>query len=117
MEESQSKPRCSQRLTSQPLLTPEANPFRTKRTRLTRSKSPRLVGASTPTSSETPVTPNISGIPASIGEIPKQQKDITVDPSVTVNTSIPEPAPFTADSEGVTPPTIVAAESIPSSAP
>lgn len=88
-----------------------------KRTRLTGSKSPRLVGASTPTSSEIPVTLKISGIPASTGEIPQQQKDITTDPSVTINTSIPEPAPSTVDSEGVTTQLSTAAELTSSSAP
>ena len=69
------------------------------------------------TSSETPVTPTISGIPASIEEVPQLQEDTRTNPSVTVNTSIPKPATSTADSEGVIPPTSVAAESIPSSAP
>ena len=36
---------------------------------------------------------------------------------MTINTSIPKPAPSTADSEGVTPQTSVAAELISSSAP
>ena len=117
MEESQSKPHRSQRLTSQPSLTPEVKPFQTKRTRLTRSKSPRLVGTSTPTSSETLVTLNISRIPTSTKEIPKQQQDIATNPSVTVNTSIPRLVPSTVDSEGVTPQPSTATEITYSSAP
>jgi len=75
-----------------------------------------LVGTIVPTPTETLVTPNISGIPASTKEVPQPQEDSRTDPSVTVNTSIPELAPSTADSKGVIPKTFVAAESIPSSA-
>ena len=89
MEEIQSKPRRSRRLTSQPSLTPETKLFRTNRTHLTGSKSPGLVGTSVPTSPETPVTPMIFGIPTSTKEIPQPQEDIRNDPSVMVNTSIP----------------------------
>ena len=81
------------------------------------SKSPGLFETCVSTSSETPVTPTISGIPTSTKEAPQLQEDIRTDPSVTVNTSIPEPAPSRIDSEGVTPPTFVAAEFVPSSAP
>ena len=69
------------------------------------------------TSSETPVTPTISGIPASIEEVPQLQEDIRTDPSVTVNASILEPAPSRTDSEGVTPPAYITSESIHSSTP
>ena len=116
MEEIQSKPRRSRRLMSQPYLTPETKPFWAKQTCLTGSKYPGLFEAFVSTSSETPVTPTISGIPTSTEEVPQPQKDITTDPSVTVNTSITEPAPSIADSEGVTPKASVAAEPIPSSA-
>jgi len=117
MEESQSKPRRLRRLTSQPSLTPETKPFRAKRTHLTRSKSHGLFETCVSTSSKTPVTPTIFGIPASTEEVPQSQEDIRIDPNVTVNTSIPEPAPSRADLEGDTPPTSVAAKFIPSSAP
>lgn len=76
-----------------------------------------MVGASVPTPSETPVTPNVSGIPTSIEEVLQPQGDSRIDPSVTVNTYIPEPAPSTADSECVIPQISVAAESIPSLSP
>ena len=76
-----------------------------------------MVGTSVLTSSETPVTPNISGIPSSIEEVPQPQEDNRIDPSVKLNTCIPEPAPSTADSEGVIPQTFVAAKYIPSSTP
>ena len=117
MEESQSKPHRSWRLTSQLSLTLETKLFRAKRTRLTGSKSPGLLETYVSTSSETLVTPTISGIPAFTEEVPQSQEDIRTDPSVTVNTSIPEPAPSRADSEGVSPPTSVVVESTPSSAP
>ena len=87
-------------------------PFRAKLTRLTRSKSPGLFETCVSTPSETPVTPTISGIPASTKEVPQLQEDIRTDPSVIVNTSILEPAPYSIDSEGVTPPASVTAESI-----
>ena len=133
MEESQSKPRLSRRLTSQPSLTPETKPFRAKRTRLNRSKSPGFFETCVSTSSETPVTPTIFGIPASIKEVPQLQEDIRIDPSVTVNTSIPKLAPSKYDPETkvhlpkhlevefqnlecVTPPVSITVEVIPSSA-
>lgn len=47
----------------------------------------------------------------------RPQEDIRTNPSVTVNASIPESAPSTVDSEGVTPPATVATKSIPSLAP
>ena len=117
MEESQSKPRRSQRLTSHPSLTLEMKPFRANRSRLTRSKSLGLFETCVSTSSETPVTPTISGISASTEEFPQLQEEIRTDPSVMVNTSILEPAPSRVDSKGVTPPASVAAESIPSPTP
>ena len=88
-----------------------------KQTRLTGSKSPGKVRTSVPTPSETPITPNISGIPAFIEEVSQPPKDSRVDPSVKVNTCVTKPAPSIADSEGVIPQTSVAADSIPSSAP
>ena len=68
MEESQSNPRRSRRIASQPSLTPE-KPLRAKRTRLTRSKSPSVVRTSIPTTSEILVTPTISGNPAFTEEV------------------------------------------------
>ena len=117
MEESQSKPRCSRRLTSQPSLTLETKLFQTKRTRLIVSKSPGLLGTCVPTSSGTLVTPTIYGIPAFTKEVLWPQEDIRTDHSVTVNGSIPKLAPSTADLECVTPPTTITAKAIPYSAP
>ena len=90
MEESQLKPRHSERLTSQPSLSPKSKLVRTKRTRLTGSKSPIKVRTSVPTTSETPVTPKISGIPASTEEVQQPQKDSSTDPSLIVNTCVTE---------------------------
>ena len=117
MEESQLKPHPSRRLTSQPSFSPESKLVRTKRTRLTGSKSPVKVRTSVPTTSETPVTPNISGIPAFIEGVQRAPKDSSTDPSMKVNTCITEPVPSTTGSESVTPQTSVAVDSIPSSAP
>jgi len=117
MEESQSKPCRSRRLTSQLSLSPESKLFYTNRTHLISSKSLGLVGTSVPTPSETSVTLNIYGIPAFVEEVSQPPEDSRIDPSVKVNTSIPEPAPSAADSEGVIPQTSVVTESIPSSAP
>ena len=112
MEESQSKPYHSWRLASQPYLTLEMKPSWTKRSCLTVSNSPDLFETCVSTSSETKVTPIISGTFAFIEEVPQSQEDIR-----TVNTSIPALTPSRDDSEGVTPPTSVAAEYLPSSAP
>jgi hypothetical protein len=117
VEESQLKPRRSRRLTSQPSLSPESKPVRTKRTRLTGSKSPIKVRTSVPTTSETPVTPNISGIPASTEEVQQPQRDSDTDPSLRVNTCVTEPVPSTTGSESLAPQTSVAVDSTPSSAP
>lgn len=117
MEEIQSKPCRLWRLTSQPSLTPKTKPFQAKKTCLTGSKYPTLFETCVSTSCEIPVNPTISGIPASIEEVLQLQEDIGTDLNVTVNTSIPEPAPSRIDLEGVTPLASVAAESIPSSTP
>lgn len=134
MEESQSKPRRSRRLASQPSLTLETKPFREKRSRLTESNSLGLFETCVLTSSETPVTPIISGTSTFIEEVPQLQEDVRIDPSVMLDTSIPETAPSRANletevhllehlevefqnSKGVTPPVSVTAEAIPSSAP
>ena len=117
MEESQSKTRRSWRLTSQPSLSPESKLLWTKRTCLTGSKSPGKVGTSVPTPSETPVTPNIPGIPAFTEEVQQPPKDSRTIPSVKVSTCITEPAPSTTYSEGLILQTSVAVETIPSSAP
>ena len=90
MEESQSKPRHSRRLTSHPSLTPETKSFWVKRTCLTGSKSHGSFETCVSTSYETLVTPTISGTSASIEEVPQLQEDIRIDPSVTVDTSIPK---------------------------
>ena len=98
-------------------MSPESKPIRTKRTRLTGSKSPIKVRTSVPTTSETPVTPNISGIPASTEEVQQPQKDSDTNPSLRVNTCVTEPVPSTTGSESLALQTSVAADSIPSSAP
>lgn len=73
MEESQSKPHHSRTLTSQPSLTLETKPFQAKQSHLTGSKSPGLSETCVSTSSETPFTPTISGIPTSTEEVPQLQ--------------------------------------------
>ena len=117
MEESQLKPHRSRRLTSQPSLSPESKTVRTKRTRLTGSKSPLKVRTSVPTTSEVPVTPNISGNPASIEEVQQPQKDSNTDPSLGANTCITEPVPSVTGPESFVPQTTVAVETTTSSAP
>lgn len=98
---------------SQPSLSPEAKPVRTKRTHLTASKSPIKVRTSVPTTLETPVTPNISGIPASTEEVQQPQKDSGTDPSLRINTCVTEPVPSITSSESLTLQTFVAASSAP----
>jgi len=98
-------------------LSPESKLLRTKRTRLTGSKSLSKVRTSVPTASEIPVTPNISGIPAFIEEVQQPTKDSSTDPSLRVNTCVTEPVSSTFSSESVVPQTSVVADSIPSSAP
>ena len=105
------KPRRSRRFTSQPSLSPESKLLRTKRTRLTGSKSHGKVRTSVPTTSETPVTPSISGIPAFTEEVQQPPKESSIDPSLRVNTCITEPVPCTTSSESVVPQTFVAADS------
>ena len=117
MEESQLKPHRSWRLTSQLSLSSESKLLRTKKTRLTGSNSPRRVRTTVSTPLESPVTPKISGTPAFTEEVPRPQEDSRTDPSVRVNTYIPERTPSIADSEGVVLQTSVTVESIPSSAP
>ena len=117
MEESQLKPRRLRRLTSQPSLSPEPKLLRTKQTHLIGSKFPGKVRTSVPTPLETLVTLNISRIPAFTEEVQQPPKDSSTDPSVKVNTCITEPAPSTADSEGLVPQTSVAVDLITSSAP
>jgi len=95
-------------------LSPESKLVRTRQTRLTGSKSPVKVRTSVPTTSETAVTPNISGIPTSTEEFQQPQKDSSTDPSLRVNTCVTEPVPFTTGSESLTLQTSVAADSIPS---
>ena len=110
------KPRRSRRLTSQLSLSPKSKLLWTKRTRLTSSKSPGKVRTSVPTTSETPVTPKISGIPAFTEKVQQPPKDSGTDPSLRVYTCITELVPSTTGSESVVPQTSVAADSIPSSA-
>lgn len=102
---------------SQLSLTLETKPFRAKRSRLTGSKSPGLFEPCVSTSLETPVTPTIFGIHASTEEVPQLQEDTRTNPTVMVNTSIPEPTPSRTDSEGFNPPKSIAAKCAPSSAP
>lgn len=100
MEETQSKPCRSQRLASQPSLPPEVRPIQTKRSCLTESSSSGLLKTFVSTSSETPVTPIISGS-AFREEVPQLQEDIRTDPSVTVDTSVPETPPSRVDLEPI----------------
>ena len=116
MEESQLNPRRSQRLASQPSLSPELKPLRAKRTHLTGSKSPGKVGTIVPTTSEILVTPNISGIPASTQEVLQLPRDSITDPSFRVNTCVSEPV-STIGSDSVFPRKSVVVDIIPSSAP
>ena len=116
MEESQLKPHCSQRLMSQPSLSPKSKLLWTKRTRLTGSKSPGKVRTSVPMTSEIPVTPNISGNPASTEEVQQPQRDSDTDPSLRVNTCVTKPVPSTTGSESLALQTSVAVDSTPSSA-
>ncbi|CAA2990674.1 Hypothetical predicted protein, partial [Olea europaea subsp. europaea] len=81
------------RLASQPSLTSETKPFWAKRSRLTESNSLDLFETCVSTSSETTVTPIISGTSAFTEEAPQSQEDIITNPSVTVGTSIPKTAP------------------------
>jgi hypothetical protein len=117
VEESQLKLRRSGRLASQPPLSPEPRVVRTKRTRWTRSKSPFKVRTEVPTTSEILVTPNISGIPASIEEVQQQQKDSCTDPSLKTSTCITEPVPSETGPQSLVVQTTVAVEATPSSAP
>ena len=116
MEESQSNPRRSRRIASQPSLTPD-KPLRAKRTRLTRSKSPTVVRTSVPTTSETLVTPTISGNPAFTEEVLQLPRDSDTDPSLRVDTCLTEPVISLTSPESVVPQTSVAVDFIPSSAP
>ena len=117
MEESQLKPRRSRRHTSQTSLSPESKTERTKRTRITGSKSPIKVRTNIPTTSEIPVTPNISGNPASIKEVQQPQKDSDADPSLRTSTCVSGPVPSVTSPESLVPQTTVAVETNPSSAP
>ena len=110
-------PRCSQRLASQPSLSPESKPLRAKRTRLTESKSLGKVRTSVLTTSEIPVTPKISGIPTSTEEVLQLPRDNIADPSLRVNTCVSEPVSSVTGSDSVVPRTSVAVDTIPSSAP
>jgi len=102
---------------SQPSLSPESKTLRAKRTRLTGSKSPGKVRTVVPTTSGIPVTPNISGIPASTQEVLQLLRDSITDPSSRVNTYVTEPVSSVTGSESVIPRTSVAVDIIPSSAP
>ena len=110
------KPRHARRLTSQPSLSPESKTVRTKRTRLTGSKSPLKFRTSVLTTSEVPITPNISRNPASTEEVQQPQKDSDTDPSLRVNTCVTEPITSTTGSESLALHTSVAVDSTPSSA-
>jgi len=112
----------------------KTKPFQEKRSRLIESNSPCLFETCVSTSLEIPITPIISSTSAFTEEVPQLQEDIRIDPSVIVDTSIPETTPSRGDpetevhlpehlevefqnSEGVTPPISVTAKAIPSSAP
>ena len=99
MEEIQSKPRRLRRLASQLSLTPKTKPFQAKQSFLTESNSSGLFETFVSTSSETTITPIISGTSASREEVLQLQEDIRTDPSVMVDTSIPEIAPSRVDPE------------------
>ena len=116
MEETQLKPRRLQRLASQPSLSPKSKTVRTKRTRLTGSKSPIKVRTTVPTTSEIPVTPNISGNPASTEEVQQPQRESDIDSSLRANTCVTEPVPSVTSSKSLVPQTFVAVYSTPSSA-
>jgi len=70
VEEIQSKPLHSQRLVSQPSLTPETKTFRAKRSHLTESTSLGLFETCVSTSLEGPVTPIISSTSDFTEEVP-----------------------------------------------
>jgi len=84
---------------------------------LTGSKSPGKVRTSVPTTSEIPVAPNISDIPAFTEEVLQLPKDSNTDPSLQVHTCVTEPVSSVTGSESVVPQTSVVADPIPSSAP
>jgi hypothetical protein len=90
---------------------------RAKRSRWTRSKSPFKVRTEVPTTSEILVTPDISGIPASIEEVQRQQKDNCIDPSLKTSTCLTEPVPSETGPQSLVVQTTVAVEATPSSAP
>ena len=117
MEESQLKPRRSGRLAGRPSLSPEPKVVRAKRSRWTRSKSPLKVRTEVPTTSEILVTPDISGTPASIEEVQRQQKDNCIDPSLKTSTCLTEPVPSETGPQSLVVQTTVAVEATPSSAP
>ena len=114
-------------------MTPETKPFWVKRSRLTESNSSGLFETFISTSSNTTVTPIIFRRSASREEVPQLQEDIKTNPSVMVDTSIPETNPSRVGLEtevhlpkhlevefqtleGVTPLVSVTVEAIPSSA-
>ena len=91
MEEHQPLPRSSRRTASKPPLPPEATPIRTKQSRLTKSITSRTSSSSSElpesyisVSTETPVTPTISGTSVSEGEVSQLPENISTDPSETV---------------------------------
>jgi len=98
-------------------LSPESKTVRTKRTRIAGSKSPIKVRTSVPTTSEIPVTPNISGNPASVEEVQQPQRDSDTDPSPRTSTCVSRPVPSVTGLESLFPQTTVAVETTPSSAP
>jgi len=80
-------------------LTPKTKSFRAKQSCLTESNSPDLFETCVSTSSEITITLIIFGTSALREGILQLQEDIRTDPSVTVDTSIPETTPNRADPE------------------
>ncbi|MCY6525154.1 hypothetical protein, partial [Actinobacillus pleuropneumoniae] len=68
---------------------------------LTESKSSGLFETCVSTSSETTIAPIIYGTSAFIEESLQLQEDIRTDPSVMIDTSIPETTPSRVDSEPI----------------
>ena len=115
-------------------MTLETKPSRAKRSCLIESNSPDLFETCVSISLEVTVTPIISGTSSFTEEVAWLQEDIRTDPSVTVDTFIPETTPSRVEpetevhlpkhlevefynSEGATPLVSITTEAIPSSAP
>ena len=91
MEEHQPLPHCSRRTVRKPPLPLEATAIRSKRSYLTESSasitlssSSELPESSISVSTETLVTPTISGTSVSEGEVSQLSEDININPSETI---------------------------------